>query len=118
VRTTRRDLLAAILTALVVLTYVASHEGWGVTLVGDSRRYAAGAILLLGADACGQGSRVAGRSALLFGAFGGAAAVLAVVALWTASPTALALLALDVVLLWIASTLRHAWPSLGRPLPH
>src|SRR5438034_4339420 len=45
---TRKDAAAAALTALAVLAFLATHEGWGVPLVGDSHRWAAGAILLLG----------------------------------------------------------------------
>jgi len=52
---TRKDAAAAALTALAVLAFLATHEGWGVPLVGDSHRWAAGAILLLGSMTCGLG---------------------------------------------------------------
>jgi len=115
---TRKDVAATLLTTLAVLTYAATHEGWGVPLVGDSRRWAAGAILLLGVLACGQGSKVERSTMRLFAVLGAAAAVLAAVALWTASLTALSLLVLDIVLLWAASTLRHAWHPARLPIPH
>ena len=36
-------------SALSVLVFAATHEGWNVWLIGDSHRWAAGAILVLGA---------------------------------------------------------------------
>src|SRR5919201_3037087 len=53
---TRKDGAATALTALAVLVFVATHEGWSVPLVGDSHRWAAGAIFLLGSLTCGLGS--------------------------------------------------------------
>ena len=113
---TRRDITATVMTLLVVLTYAATHEGWGVPLVGDSRRWATGAILLLGMLACGQGSSVDRRTSALFGIFGGLAIVFAVLAFWTGSLTPLSLLVLDIVLLWAASTIRHVWHPPQRPI--
>jgi len=113
---TRKDLSATLLTALVVLTYAATHEGWGVPLVGDSRRWATGVILLLGIAACGHGSKVTGATMTLFALLGSLAAALAVLALWTGSLTPLSLLVADVVLLWALSTVRHAARMPGRPV--
>ena len=42
---TRKDLGASLLTALSVGVFAATHEGWNVWLVGDSRRWAAGVIV-------------------------------------------------------------------------
>src|SRR4051794_39073725 len=42
----RKDVVATVLTVLVVLTFAATHEGWNVPLVGDSHRWAAAVILL------------------------------------------------------------------------
>ena len=112
----RKDLLATVMTVLVVLTYVTTHEGWGVPLVGDSRRWATGAILLLGMSTCGLGSRVTGATMTLFGLLGSLAAALAVLAFWTASLTPLSLLVADIVLLWALSTIRHAAHLPGRPV--
>jgi hypothetical protein len=53
---TRKDLVATGLTAVAVLAFLATHEGWNVWLIGDSRRWAAGAIWLLGIATCAQGS--------------------------------------------------------------
>ncbi len=44
-----KDVVATGLTILAVLAFLAAHEGWGVWLIGDSRRWAAAAITLLGA---------------------------------------------------------------------
>src|SRR5581483_6269560 len=104
---TRRDLTAAVLTALVVLTYAATHEGWGVPLVGDSRRWATGVILLLGMGACGMGSKVSGTTMTLFGLVGALTLALAIVAFWTASLTPLSLLVVCIVVLFAMSTVRH-----------
>jgi hypothetical protein len=51
-----KDVVATGLTALAVLAFLATHEGWGVWLVGDSRRWAAAAITLLGVATCGLGA--------------------------------------------------------------
>ena len=53
---TRKDVAATALTALVVLVFIATHEGWDVPLIGDSHRWAAAAITLIGAVTCGLGS--------------------------------------------------------------
>lgn len=103
----RKDLAAAALTGLVVATFLATHQGWNVWLVGDSHRWAAGVIFGLGAMTCGLGSPGRGTVTKLLAALGVLALVLAVWALATGSLTLLSLLVVDVVLLWAASTLRH-----------
>jgi hypothetical protein len=102
----RKDLLATTLTALVVIVFAATHEGWGVPLIGSSHRWATGAIMLLGIGTCAQGkaSRDAPASALL----GVLALGLGVLALVTGSLTPLSFLVIDIVALWALSTLRHA----------
>ncbi len=114
-----RDAAATMLTALIVLVFVATHEGWGVPLVGDSRRWAAGAILLLGILSCSvdgaavsqrytpgaQSGRIAGT--VLLTLLGIAALALAVWALATGSPTVLSLLVAVDVALWATATLGH-----------
>lgn len=104
----RKDWAATVLTALVVLTFFATHEGWNVWLVGDSHRWAAGVIAVLGCLACGLGSPGRGAATKLLATLGGLALVLAVLALVTGSLTPLSLLVVDIVLLWAASTLRHS----------
>lgn len=109
----RRDVAATALTALAVVTFIATHESWNVWLVGDSRRWAAGVIFALGVVTCGLGSPGRGTATRLLATLGAVALVLAVVALATGSLTPLSLLVVDIVLLWAASTVRHV--GHGRP---
>ena len=44
----RKDIAATVATALAVLAYVTTHEGWDVWLIGDDHRWAAAVIVLLG----------------------------------------------------------------------
>jgi hypothetical protein len=104
----RKDLEATVLTVLAVLTFAATHEGWNVWLIGGSHRWAAGAILVLGAATCGLGSPGKGAATRVLAVLGIVAGVLAVLALATGSLTALSFLTLDTVLLWAASMVRHA----------
>jgi hypothetical protein len=104
---TRKDAAATFLTGLVVLAFVATHEAWNVPLIGDSHRWAAVVIFLLGAVTCGLGSRTQGMP-LLFSALGTAALVMAVASVATGSLTALWLLVVAIVALWAAATFRHA----------
>ena len=105
---TRKDFAATVLTVLTVVVFAATHEGWNVWLVGDSRRWAAGVIALLGAAACGLGSPGSDTASRLLAALGVATGVLAVIALVTASLTAVSLLTVGIVLLWAGALLRHA----------
>ena len=105
---TRKDAAAAALTALAVLVFLATHEGWGAPLVGDSHRWAAVAIFLLGSLTCGLGSPGKDRASRLLALLGMAALVLAVLAVATGSLTPLSLLVGDMVALWAISTVRHA----------
>src|SRR5437763_217104 len=83
----RKDVAATALTALVVLVFFTTHEGWSVWLIGGSHRWAAGAI------------------------------VLAVLALVTGSLTPLSFLVVDIVLLWAVSTARHVGHDAEKPVP-
>jgi hypothetical protein len=111
-----KDMLATGLTALVVLTFFATHQGWNVWLVGDSHRWAAGAITLLGAITCALGTPSRGVGTRILMVLGVVAAALAVFAIWTGSLTALSLLVVDIVLLWGAATLGHAQHEYRRPI--
>ena len=104
---TRRDATATVLTGLAALVFAASHEGWSVPLVGDSHRWAAGAILMLGVWACAQGDMKDRPNPFLM-VLGVGALPLALAAVATGSLTLLSLLVGDVVLLWALSTVEHA----------
>jgi len=104
----RKDFTATVLTALAVLAFFATHEGWDVWLIGDSHRWAAGTIFALGALTCGLGSPSKGAVTKLLAVLGAIALTLAILAIATGSLTPLSLLVVDIVLLWAASSLRHA----------
>lgn len=110
---TRKDAAATVLTAPVVLVFFATHQGWDVWLIGGSHRWAAGAILFLGATTCGLGSPDRSAVSKWLAALGALALVLAVLALATGSLTPLSLLVGDIVVLWAVSTLGHV-----RHVPH
>lgn len=113
----RKDYAATALTGLVVATFLATHEGWNIWLVGGSHRWATGVIFALGIATCGLGSPGRGTATKLLATLGVLALVLAVLALATGSLTPLSLLVTDVVLLWAASTLRHRGQGSRPPLP-
>lgn len=102
-----KDIAATGLTILVVLAFLATHEGWNVWLIGDSRRWAAGAITLFGVATCGLGSPSKGNATKFLATLGILAFIFAALALATGSLTPLSLLVVDIVLLWAVSTLRH-----------
>jgi hypothetical protein len=112
----RKDAAAAALTLLAVLAFLATHEGWGVPLIGDSHRWAAGAIALLGSMTCGLGSPAKDSATKLLAVLGIAAFALAVLALATGSLTPLSVLVVDMVALWAVSTMRHARHAPRKPL--
>ena len=103
----RKDVTATVLTALAVGVFAANHQGWGVPLVGDSRRWAAGAVILLGVFTCGLGSPARDAATKWLAMLGAFALGLAVLAIVSASLTVLSLLVVDIVVLWAVSTLRH-----------
>jgi hypothetical protein len=41
------DIAATFLAFFAVLAFLATHQGWGVPVIGDSHRWAAGAISFL-----------------------------------------------------------------------
>jgi hypothetical protein len=116
---TGKDAAATLLTALAVVVFAATHEGWNVWLVGGSHRWAAGAVMLLGMLTCGLGSpgRTGGFATKLLATLGIVAFALGVLALVTGSLTALSLLVAAIVALWALSTARHALGGRHRPIP-
>jgi hypothetical protein len=115
---TRRDAASALLTALVALVYLSNTHEWGVPLLA-SNRWAAGAILVLGMGTCMLGRAAedgAQPTVVVLGVLGAAALFLSIVALATGAQWALGLLALDTIVLWAGSTLRHVATPTHRPL--
>jgi len=118
----RKDGAATILTALAVLVYLTSYQGWNVWLVGGSHRWAAGAIMLLGIATCslGQaGEEIAKHptpTTVMLATIGTLSLAFGVWALATSSLTALSLLTIAFVVLWAGSTIRHAWRPTHGPL--
>jgi peptidoglycan/LPS O-acetylase OafA/YrhL len=82
-----KDVVATGLTVMAVLAFLAAQEGWGVWLIGDSRRWAAGAIALLGIATCGLGSPGKDKATKFLATLGVLAFVLAILALATGSLT-------------------------------
>jgi hypothetical protein len=113
---TRKDLLASIVAALVMLVYVANVQGWSYL---GSNRWAALTMLAVGAISCSVGARIEGENltapVVLLGLLGVASLVLAIVAIVTAAQWALMALAIVLIALWVGATLRHSITS-GRPL--
>ena len=96
---TRRDLAGAIVTALVVLVYVANVQSWWYL---GSNRWAAVTMLAIGAIGCPLGARLererlTSLPIVLLGTLGMIALVLAVIAIVTGAQWALLTLALVVV---------------------
>lgn len=104
-----KDVAATVLTALAVLVYFTVREGWDVWLIGDSVRWATGAVLVLGAIGCGMGAPAKDSASVISGVLGVAALVFGVGALVTGSLTWLGLLVATVVALWAVSTFHHVW---------
>lgn len=112
---TWKDAAATAVTALAVLVFFATHESWNVALVGDSHRWAAVVIFLLGAVTCGLGTQTQ-RTPMLFWVLGSAALALGFLAVATGSLTPLSLLVVDIVVLGAAATWRHVRHAPGRSI--
>ena len=113
---TRKDFAATFLTAMALLLFAAAHESWNVWLIGSSNRWAAALILLLGWLTCMLGSPTNDKTSMVLAAVGIIALGAGVWAIWTASITALSLLAVAIVVLWIGATMRHAWHPKHHPI--
>jgi membrane-bound ClpP family serine protease len=109
----RRDAGATGLTALAVLAFIVTHEGWDVALIGDSHRWAAAVIIALGVGAYAANSTRRGSAA--FGVLGAAALTFGALALATASLTPLSFLVIAIVVAWALATWRHVHAAPGQP---
>jgi len=109
---TWKDGVTTLLAVAVAVVYQALASGWAVPVVGDARGASLVlgivglAMCIIGADATAMTTR--DRATVTASILGGAAAVLTIGALITGWPTLALLLAADILLLWIVSTLRHA----------
>lgn len=111
-----RDVVTFVMTALTVLAYAATHEGWDVWLIGGSHRWAAGAIVFLGAAVFLFEALERSIPEGLFGALGVLAVVLAGIAFWTASLTPLSILVATIVVVWAATAVADTVRAGGRPI--
>jgi hypothetical protein len=98
------DVVATLLATAAVLAFTSTHQSWNVWLIGDSRRWTAGLLALIGVAMFGLAARHIGPALLVL--LGIAAVVFAGLALWTASLTTLSLLAATVILVWAAAVVR------------
>jgi hypothetical protein len=115
---TWKDAVATLASALAVLAFVITHEGWDVWLIGDHRRWAAAVVLVLGLAACSAGASKDGMARRDSAVLGGLAGVLGILAVITGSLTPLSLLVADIVVLWVITTYRHAAAGAPRSAAH
>jgi hypothetical protein len=111
----RKDGTVVGLALLIVGVFVATHEGWGVPLVGGSHRWAAVIILMLALVAGTLSAPGAQPRSYLLASLLVAAFLFAVLALATASLTPLSLLVIVVLALIVTSLARHL--RSGRAVP-
>lgn len=120
-RLTWRDGVTTLLAGVVGLVYAAHALAWQWPVVEDAR----GATLVLGVVGLGMcivggsGGTIASRSrfTLAAGILGGAAFLLVVVGLITGWSLAVTLIAVDTLLLYAISTVRHAAAGVAAPEP-
>ncbi len=113
---TRRDLAAMVFVALCALTLVAALASSSAPLVGDSNRAAALVVLVLGFAGYLCGDPREGRREPAQGVFGIVALALGIIALATGSAVFLTLLVVDILVLGVATTLRHSRASRSRSI--
>ena len=109
------DVAATLLMTATVLGFTATHQGWDVWLIGDSRLWTAGLLVVLGSATFALVARHVGARALF--ALGIAAVVLAALAFWTASLTPLSLLAATIVVAWAVAAVRDISEVCSGPQP-
>jgi hypothetical protein len=118
-RLTWKDGVTTLLTAAVAALYVAFLAGADLPLASSLRAMAAIAFVA-GVAGCALGGgpdrdAAQARSAKWYGGiFGTTALVAGVVALITGNEIALAILVGSIVVLWLASTIRHAFAGPGQ----
>jgi hypothetical protein len=110
----RNDSAVVGLAILIVGTLLITYEGWGVPLVGDSHRWAAVVIILLGLAAGALSSPGADPRSYALAGLVLTAFLFSVIALATGSLTPLVLLVVADLALIVASTGRHVRHGRGR----
>ena len=114
----RRDIFEDVATTLLatatVMGFTATHQYWDVWLIGDSRVWTAGLLTLIGVAVFGLAARHIGMTLLVV--LGCAALCFAGFAFWTASLTALSLLAATIILVWALAVLRDLLEVPRKPL--
>jgi hypothetical protein len=100
--------------AATVLGYTTTHESWNVWLIGDSRRWTAGLLTVIAVAMFGLVARHIGIGML--GLSATFAAVMAVLAFWTASLTPLSLLAASIILAWAVAVVRDLFVEHRKPV--
>ena len=98
--------------------FLTTYERWGVPLIGDSRRWAAVVILLLGLAAGTLSAPGADSRSYALATFVLVAFLFAVLALATGSLVPLALLVGAILALIVTSTGRHVRHGRGGPIGH
>lgn len=121
-RLTWKDAVSTVFMAAIAVIYVAFLNSTTAWLISSARGTAA-AVLVLGAvGGCAMSAaaeqyqdRRARTYTSFAGVLGAIALVAGVTALITASTTALAILVVATLALWLAATVRHALTSLAAP---
>jgi hypothetical protein len=118
VRPTWKDLFTGLLAALTLLVLLAVTQNWGWPVL-SSHRAAIAVVAVLGlAAGCGYAARtwsVQDPFILLASGLGLAALVLIVGGLIVANEAWLLALVVDLLALWVVSTLHHAVRTASRP---
>ena len=110
----RKDSAVAGLALLIVGVFAVAYADWGIPLISDSNRWAAVVILVLGLAAGFLSSPGSDTRSYLLGGLVIVAFLFAVIAIASASLTALALLVVALVALIVASAGRHALRDRGQ----
>jgi hypothetical protein len=104
----RHNAIATGLASLAVLVVLASQQAWGVPLVGESHRWAAVAVFVLGLAAYFFGEPLEGWHEPVVASLGIVELALAILALATGSLVFLWMLVATIVAIRVGLTVRHA----------
>lgn len=110
----RKDSAVAVLAILIVGVFIVAYASSGAPLIGESNRWAAVVILVLGLAAGFLSSPGSDTGSYLLVGLVIVAFLFAVLAMASGSLTALALLVIALVALIVASTARHVLRGRGQ----